>query len=63
MVLLPDAAIQVLKAGGSLRLSTRAMMPNAMVQYAQAARTGGAKVTFVADGVLLPDTMIQVARR
>jgi hypothetical protein len=58
MILLRETAIELLRAGGSLRLSTRGVMPNTMVDYARAAHSSGAKVTFVVEGVVIPDTMI-----
>ena len=58
MTLLPDAAVRVLMAGGSLILEP--MLSDAMIRCAVAARHGGGHVTFKGKPPL-PDTMISVA--
>lgn len=62
MVLLPETVIQLLRAGGSVRLTTQGLLPDTMVRYARAARAGRAKVTFVVEGPLLAETMIRIAQ-
>jgi len=57
-----ETALQVLAKGGSLRISMKGVVSETMVQYAAAARQGGARLTFVVGkAMLMPDIMIQIA--
>lgn len=62
MVLFPQVALNILSAGGGLRISASGLFPQTMIDMASAARSGNARLTFVVgDVVLFPQTMIDVA--
>jgi hypothetical protein len=60
MILLADTMVQILAAGGGLNVSTKALLPDTMIQMAAAAARSGSQLIFRVESVLLPDTMIQV---
>ena len=59
--LMPQQAISIFEWRG-LRMSIQGLMPDAMIQYAAAARSGGARLEFLIEGaIIMPDTLQQVA--
>jgi hypothetical protein len=63
MLLLPDTIIDMLVSSGSVRLSTAGLMPATMEQYADAARRGGAHITFVVANAIPPPAVMQSVAR
>ena len=62
MIMATATAIDILAAGGGLRVSTKMMMPATLIEYAAAALSGGGRLEIViGDTFLLPDMMVQIA--
>jgi hypothetical protein len=61
MLLLPDAAIQILRAGGSLKIEQGSLLPASLEQMARVAASSGGRLTIKVK-LLLPDSMQQIAR-
>ena len=63
MVLFPKTVLSILANGGGIRMTVSdALTPDTMVEYATAARKGGARLEFVVDdSVLTPETAEKVA--
>ena len=62
MIMSPEIAVNILSAGGGLRISSKMMLPTTLIEYAAAALSGGGRLEIViGDALIMPDTLVQIA--